>query len=318
MAAQAAAAIARPRALSPSPEHIVTPRPFRWLASALAMLRRAHALRAVVLVGGISACATATLALVPYQRHQQDNVASASIRNETIVVRQKQQAYRQAGQPESFDEREQRPLLSNFPRAVQTFRFLNPGLWRNSGSQDERAAQGKRSGLNGQTATSAEAAKYRGEGVASWYGPDFHGRRTANGERYDMNGISAAHRSMPLPSYARITNLENGRSMIVRVNNRGPFVHNRVADLSIGAAKALEFYKKGTARVRVEFVGRASKEASDDEMLLATLRAGAPAPVQPILAAESGAPSSPKATDANEAPVAGNSTGRPSRRASSS
>ncbi len=72
-----------------------------------------------------------------------------------------------------------------------------------------------------------------------------------------MNGISAAHRTMPLPSYARVTNLDNGRSIIVRVNNRGPFVHDRIIDLSIGSAKALDFYRKGTTHVRVEYVGRA-------------------------------------------------------------
>jgi rare lipoprotein A (peptidoglycan hydrolase) len=268
-----------------------------------------------VLIGGISACAAATLALARYQRDQHDNVSIAS-RNQTVVVRQKKQVYGQAG---SLNEPEQKPLLSSFPRVVQTLRFLDPGLWRNSGPREERGAQGKRNGLNAQSAISADGAKYRSEGVASWYGPDFHGRRTANGERYDMNGISAAHRSMPLPSYARVTNLENGRSMIVRINNRGPFAYNRVADLSVGAAKALDFYKKGTARVRVEFVGRASKEGSDDQMLLATLRTGAPAPVPALLAAESGGPpSSSKATDASEAPVVGNGTSRSSRRASSS
>jgi rare lipoprotein A len=93
-----------------------------------------------------------------------------------------------------------------------------------------------------------------------------------------MHGISAAHRTMPLPSYARVTNLENGHSIIVRVNNRGPFIHNRIIDLSTGTAKALDFYRKGTARVRVEFVGRAPTEGSDDQMLLATLRTGMPAP----------------------------------------
>jgi rare lipoprotein A (peptidoglycan hydrolase) len=317
MAAQAAAAIARSRALSPSPKPVAGLKIFWRSAIAGPTLRGAHALRTFVLVGGISACAAATLALVPYQRDRQDNAATAS-GNETVVVRQKKQIYSQAGQRESFDEHEEKTLLSNFPRAVQTLRFLNPGLWRNTGPHDERVAQGKRSGINSQTAIAAEGAKYRAEGVASWYGPDFHGRRTANGERYDMNGISAAHRSMPLPSYARITNLENGRSIIVRVNNRGPFAYNRVADLSVGAAKALDFYKKGTARVRVEFVGRASREGSDDQMLLATLRAGEPAPVPPMLAAESSAPSSSKATDANEAPATGNSTSRSTRRASSS
>jgi rare lipoprotein A len=132
--------------------------------------------------------------------------------------------------------------------------------------------------VRGKTYYPAEDTHYRAEGIASWYGPDFHGRLTANGEIYNMNGYSAAHTTLPLPSYARVTNLSNGKSMIVRVNNRGPFVHNRLIDLSVGTAKALGFYGNGIARVRVEYVGRAPIEGSDDRMLLATLREGSPAP----------------------------------------
>jgi rare lipoprotein A len=132
--------------------------------------------------------------------------------------------------------------------------------------------------LNGRTYYPSENSAYRGEGIASWYGPDFHGRLTANGEVYDMHAISAAHPTMPLPSYARVTNLENGRSIVVRVNDRGPYTRNRIIDLSIGTAKALEFYGRGLARVRVEYIGRAPIEGSDDGMLLATLRNGSPAP----------------------------------------
>src|SRR3954447_12101296 len=131
--------------------------------------------------------------------------------------------------------------------------------------------------LNGRTYYPSEGS-YRGEGIASWYGPDFHGRLTANGEVYDMDAISAAHPTMPLPSYARVTNLENGKSIVVRVNDRGPYAKNRVVDLSIGTAKALEFYGRGLARVRVEYVGKAPIDGSDDAMLMATLRAGTPAP----------------------------------------
>jgi rare lipoprotein A len=137
---------------------------------------------------------------------------------------------------------------------------------------------GKPYSINGRTYYPNEDSNYRAEGIASWYGPDFHGRLTANGEIYNMHGYSAAHTTLPLPSYARVTNLSNGKSMIVRVNNRGPFVHNRLIDLSIGTAKALDFYGHGLARVRVEYVGRAPIEGSDDRMLLATLREGSPAP----------------------------------------
>jgi rare lipoprotein A len=137
---------------------------------------------------------------------------------------------------------------------------------------------GKPYNINGKTYSPADEPNYRAEGIASWYGPDFHGRATANGETYNMHGYSAAHPTLPLPSYARVTNLRNGKSMIVRVNNRGPFVHDRLVDLSVGTAKALDFYGKGLARVRLEYVGRAPIEGSDDRMLLATLRDGSPAP----------------------------------------
>jgi rare lipoprotein A len=120
---------------------------------------------------------------------------------------------------------------------------------------------------------------YRAEGLASWYGDDFHGRYTANGEIFDLNGISAAHPTMPLPSYARVTDLDNGHSIIVRVNDRGPYARNRIIDVSVRAAKLLGFYRSGTARVRVEYVGRAPLDGTDDRVLEATLREHGPAPV---------------------------------------
>jgi len=93
--------------------------------------------------------------------------------------------------------------------------------------------------INGRTYSPFENTSYRSEGIASWYGRDFHGRLTANGEVYDMDAISAAHPTMPLPSYARVTNLENGRSIIVRVNDRGPYARGRIIDLSRRAAELL-------------------------------------------------------------------------------
>lgn len=93
---------------------------------------------------------------------------------------------------------------------------------------------------------------YRERGHASWYGTKFHGRRTANGEVYNMYAMSAAHKTLPLPSYAKVTNLENGRSVIVRVNDRGPFVPGRIIDLSYTAAQKLGYINKGVARVEVE------------------------------------------------------------------
>ncbi|MFC6978412.1 septal ring lytic transglycosylase RlpA family protein [Microbulbifer taiwanensis] len=93
---------------------------------------------------------------------------------------------------------------------------------------------------------------YKERGHASWYGTKFHGRRTANGEVYNMYAMSAAHKTLPLPSYAKVTNLENGRSVIVRVNDRGPFVPGRIIDLSYTAAQKLGYLNKGVARVEVE------------------------------------------------------------------
>jgi rare lipoprotein A len=95
---------------------------------------------------------------------------------------------------------------------------------------------------------------YNETGIASWYGEPFHGRATANGERYDMNALSAAHKTMPMPSMVRVTNLDNGRTLMLRVNDRGPFVNGRVIDISRRGAQLLGFYRKGTAKVRVEFV----------------------------------------------------------------
>lgn len=95
------------------------------------------------------------------------------------------------------------------------------------------------------------AAGYDEVGMASWYGRDFHGRKTANGQRYDMYGVSAAHKTLPLGTKVRVTNLENKRSVILVVNDRGPFVRGRVLDLSYGAAKKLGTVEKGVAKVRI-------------------------------------------------------------------
>ncbi len=103
-----------------------------------------------------------------------------------------------------------------------------------------------------------KAAEYRQKGIASWYGYEtYHqkgGHMTANGEAFDPKGLNAAHKYLPLPTYVRVTNLENHRNIIVRVNDRGPFVEGRIIDLSAGAAKKLGFYKNGTAKVLVEAI----------------------------------------------------------------
>jgi rare lipoprotein A len=132
--------------------------------------------------------------------------------------------------------------------------------------------------IAGHTYYPSENESYTAIGLASWYGDAFHGRRTANGEIYDKDSISAAHPTMPLPSYARVTNLGNGHSIIVRVNDRGPYHGGRVMDVSSRVADALDFKGAGTAHIKVEYIGRAALEGSDDSKLLATLRLdGAPA-----------------------------------------
>jgi rare lipoprotein A len=108
-----------------------------------------------------------------------------------------------------------------------------------------------------------EDPNYEAYGVASWYGADFHGRRTANGEVFDANALTAAHPTMPLPCYAYVTNLDNGRTVLVRVNDRGPYVNDRIIDMSYAAAKQLGYTSRGRARVRVRYAGRAPLNGDD-------------------------------------------------------
>jgi rare lipoprotein A len=166
-----------------------------------------------------------------------------------------------------------------------------------------RYSVGKPYNINGRTYVPGADPNYRVDGIASWYGPDFHGRQTANGEVYDMHAISAAHPTMPLPSYARVTNLDNGKSIVVRVNDRGPYARNRLIDLSIGTAKALDFYGHGLARVRVEYVGPAPITGSDDRMLMATLREGSPAPAPSKVMVASAKPFLPGSSGASDMPL---------------
>lgn len=113
----------------------------------------------------------------------------------------------------------------------------------------------------GKRYTPRENTSYDRTGTASWYGPKFHKRMTANGEWYDMNQMTAAHPTLPLPVFARVTNLKNGRTVIVRVNDRGPYAHNREIDMSRAAARKLGFIKQGTAPVRVQYLGKAPLSA---------------------------------------------------------
>ncbi len=108
-----------------------------------------------------------------------------------------------------------------------------------------------------------EDQHYDRVGLASWYGELFHGRYTANGEIYDMDGLSAAHPTLPLPSYAKVTNLANGKAIVVRINDRGPYAGDRIIDLSRRSASLLGFAKTGTATVRVRYLGRAPLNGDD-------------------------------------------------------
>ena len=134
--------------------------------------------------------------------------------------------------------------------------------------------------IAGRTYTPREEPDYRAEGTASWYGDKFHGRLTANGEIFNTFALSAAHPTLPLPSYVRVTNLENHRSLVVRLNDRGPFHDNRLIDVSVKTAKLLGFYDQGLASVRVDYIGPAELEGSDDDTLLATLRNDEPPATQ--------------------------------------
>ncbi|WP_375165904.1 septal ring lytic transglycosylase RlpA family protein [Chelativorans sp.] len=137
---------------------------------------------------------------------------------------------------------------------------------------------GKAYQIKGRWYQPQEDPDYVAEGAASWYGDAFHGRLTANGEVYDMTHLTAAHPTMPLPSYARVTNLSNGNSVVVRVNDRGPFSKGRIIDLSRRAAEMLDYKHMGVARVRVEYVGPAPLHGRDDGFLLASYRPGGAAP----------------------------------------
>jgi rare lipoprotein A len=139
--------------------------------------------------------------------------------------------------------------------------------------------------VGGKVYVPEEDPHYSAVGLASWYGDDFHGRYTANGEVFDMDSITAAHPTMPLPSYARVTNLANHKSIVVRVNDRGPYARGRLIDVSNKTAQLLGFYGRGTAKVKVDYIGRAPLAGSDDRKLMATLREGVPAPAAPVMVA---------------------------------
>lgn len=144
--------------------------------------------------------------------------------------------------------------------------FGDDGSNGNKGKPGKSAGQykvGSPYKINGVTYKPQEFDTFTETGIASWYGPGFHGKSTANGERFDTNELTAAHRVLPMPSLVRVTNLENGRSVTLRVNDRGPFAHNRVIDVSQKGAELLGFKNKGTARVRVQLMERESARLAE-------------------------------------------------------
>jgi len=147
---------------------------------------------------------------------------------------------------------------------------------------------------------------YDQSGIASWYGTKFHGRKTANGEIYDMNALTAAHKTLPMPSFVRVTNLENGRSLVLRVNDRGPFARSRIIDISRRGSQLLGFQRQGTARVRVQILAdksRALKARLKGQSTLA--KVGSPITVKRM-------PKAKVAAEALPAPSGSNSSISPS------
>ncbi|GHU04450.1 hypothetical protein FACS1894205_2710 [Alphaproteobacteria bacterium] len=135
--------------------------------------------------------------------------------------------------------------------------------------------------INGVWYTPAEDYNYSETGIASWYGAAFHGKSTANGEIFNQSDVTAAHRTLPMPCFVRVTNLGNGRSLVVRVNDRGPFAHGRIIDLSRRSAQLLGFEREGTARVRVEIMAKESR-ALAMQLQGATAKKSSSSPVRPV------------------------------------
>lgn len=168
------------------------------------------------------------------------------------------------GSKEYFSEKEYGVKAS--PRVS-----VRHGGLRRGGGRDQI---GKPYKVKGQWYYPKAVKSYSKIGKASWYGAAFHGRLTANGEIYDMTHLTAAHPTLPLPSYARVTNMANGSSVVVRINDRGPFARGRIIDLSKRAAELLDYTHSGVAKVKVDYLGRAPLHGQDDSYLMASYRPG--------------------------------------------
>lgn len=151
---------------------------------------------------------------------------------------------------------------------------LRAGASDEEGGRDGRRMIGEPYKVGGRWFHPREDEDYDETGLASWYGPGFHGKPTANGERFDQNGLTAAHPTLPLPSYVRVTVVDSGKSAVLRLNDRGPFKRGRIIDVSYAAAKKLGFKHRGTAKVRVEYLGPAPIGGGDRETLMAAAEYG--------------------------------------------
>ncbi len=144
--------------------------------------------------------------------------------------------------------------LEKLNRFQNTIKEVKPKKPIKSGKYEGIYKIGKPYTVMGQTYYPHIDEDYEEIGMASWYGSDFHNKKTSNGETYNMNDFTAAHRTLPMPSIVRITNLENGRSIKVRINDRGPFVKNRIIDVSKRVAQELKFHTQGVTKVKVEYL----------------------------------------------------------------
>ena len=160
----------------------------------------------------------------------------------------------------SFSGQESRATANSRTAALQVPQFERSGRIRKGGGTYKIGTPYR---MMGRWYTPREQPDYDRIGIASWYGDGFHNRPTANGEVYDMDALSAAHPTLPLPSYAWVTNLDNDRTVLVRINDRGPYIGDRMIDLSRAASKALAFEERGLARVRVRYAGRAPLDGDD-------------------------------------------------------
>jgi rare lipoprotein A len=160
--------------------------------------------------------------------------------------------------------------------------------------------------IDGTVGTCQPRNRYDKAGLASWYGSDFHGRKTSNGEVFDMNALTAAHPTLPLPSYAYVTNLSNNRTILVRINDRGPYANDRIVDLSRRSARELGFELHGLTRVRVKYAGRAPLNGNDihEQRFLAGMRRGpiAAAPSAPYVQTAERAYPAPSQSAASQIP----------------